>query len=237
MSLRAGGAGQSGPMAGFAMLIDVDGTLVDSTYLHASAWAETLRGLGHDIPTARTHRLIGMQGSRLLAELLGEDRARAIAEQAEEEHSRRFAAVRDQVAPLPGATRLLEELRDRGIPSVLASSAEEEEIKHYLGLLGAQDLVAGYTAASDVERSKPDPEGVCKALEKSGCERGIVLGDSPWDVLAAKAAGLPAAAVRTGGFATAELEQSGAAVVCEDLVELCERLDEVTALAAQAALA
>jgi HAD superfamily hydrolase (TIGR01549 family) len=221
----------------FAVLIDVDGTLVDSTYLHATAWANTLRGFGHDIPTARTHRLIGMQGPRLLAELLGEGRASAIAEQAEDDHSRRFAAVRDQVAPLPGATELLRELHDREIPAVLASSAQEEEIQHYLRLLDAEQLITGYTAASDVERSKPDPEGVRKALEKSGCERGIVLGDSPWDVLAAKGAGLPCAAVRTGGFATAELEESGAAVVCEDMVELCERLDEVLSLAGQAALA
>jgi len=235
VSFAAGEGGQCGGM--FAVLIDVDGTLVDSTYLHASAWAVTLRGLGHDIPTARTHRLIGMQGPRLLAELLGEERAAEIAEQAEEEHSRRFAAVRDQVAPLPGATELLRTLHEQGIPAVLASSAEEEEIEHYLRLLDAEDLVTGYTAASDVERSKPDPEGVLKALEKSGCDRGIVLGDSPWDVLAAKAAGLPAAAVRTGGFATAELEEAGAAVVCEDPAELCERLDEVTALAAQRALA
>ena len=236
MSLPPAGGGQSVGMS-FAMLIDVDGTLVDSTYLHATAWATTIRGFGHDIPTARTHRLIGMQGSRLLAELLGEDRAAAIAEQAEEEHTRRFAQVRDQVAPLPGATDLLRELRDRGIPAVLISSAQEEEIKRYLKLLDAEDLISGYTAASDVERSKPDPEGVLKALEKSGCERGIVLGDSPWDVRAAKGAGLPCAAVRTGGFATAELEEAGAAVVCEDLVELGERLDEVTSLAAQRALA
>jgi HAD superfamily hydrolase (TIGR01509 family) len=235
VSLPGAGGGQSGCV--FAMLLDVDGTLVDSTYLHATAWATTLRGFGHDIPAARTHRLIGMQGPRLLAELLGEERAQEIAEQAEEEHSRRFAEVRDQVAPLPGATRLLRELHGRGIPAVLASSAEEQEIGHYLKLLEAEDLVAGYTAASDVERSKPDPEGILKALEKSGCERGIVIGDSPWDVLAAKAAGLPAAAVRTGGFATAELEESGAAVVCEDPVELCERLDEVMAFAAQGALA
>ena len=218
----------------FAVLIDVDGTLVDSTYLHATAWADTLRDLGHDIPTARTHRLIGMQGPRLLAELLGDERAAEIAEPAEEEHARRFAGVRDHVAPLPGATRLLEELHARGIPVVLASSAQEEEITHYLRLLGAEQLVTGYTAASDVERSKPDPEGVYKALEKSGCDRGIVIGDSPWDVLAAKGAGLPCAAVRTGGFATAELEESGAAVVCEDMVELCERLDEVQALAEEA---
>ena len=220
-----------------AVLIDVDGTLVDSTYLHATAWANTLRGLGHDIPTARTHRLIGMQGPRLLAELLGEERAAAIAEQAEEEHSRRFAAVRDQVAPLPGATDLLRRLHDRDIPAVLASSAQEEEIHHYLRLLDAEELVTGYTAASDVERSKPDPEGVRKALEQSGCERGIMLGDSPWDALAAKGAGLSSAAVRTGGFATSELEEAGAAVVCEDMVELCERLDEVIALAGQRALA
>jgi HAD superfamily hydrolase (TIGR01509 family) len=224
-------------MSESAILIDVDGTLVDSTYLHAVAWAGALRTHGIDIPTARTHRLIGMQGSRLLAELLGEQRAARIAEQAEEEHTRRFKSLRGQVAPLPGARRLLDELHAREVPVVLTSSAQDEEIEHYLRMLGAQDLVDGWTSAGDVERSKPDPEPVVAALEKSGCERGLVIGDSPWDVLAAKGAGLPCAAVRTGGFATAELEESGAAIVCEDLDELCERLDEVLALAGQASLA
>ncbi|HEY0389597.1 MAG TPA: HAD family hydrolase [Gaiellales bacterium] len=224
-------------MADRAILIDVDGTLVDSTYLHAVAWAGALRTHGIDIPTARSHRLIGMQGSRLLAELIGEERAAPIAEQAEEEHSRRFKGLRDQVFPLTGARRLLEGLRAREVPVVLTSSAQEEEIKHYLGLLGAGHLVAGWTSAGDVEHSKPDPEPVLAALEKSGCRQGLVIGDSPWDVIAAKGAGLPAAAVRTGGFATSELEESGAAIVCEDLDELCDRLDEVVALAGQTALA
>jgi HAD superfamily hydrolase (TIGR01549 family) len=224
-------------MADRAILIDVDGTLVDSTYLHAVAWAGALRTHGIDIPTARTHRLIGMQGSRLLAELLGGERAARIAEPAEEEHTRRFASMRGQVAPLPGARRLLDELHAREVPVVLTSSAQEEEIQHYLRMLGAQHLVAGWTSAGDVEHSKPDPEPVRAALEKSGCEHAIVIGDSPWDVLSAKGAGLPAATVRTGGFATAELEESGAAMVCEDLEELCDRLDEALELAGRAAVA
>ena len=237
MSLPDERDGHFARMADNAILIDVDGTLVDSTYLHAVAWAGALRMHGIDIPTARTHRLIGMQGSRLLAELLGEQCAARIAEQAEVEHTRRFKAVREQVAPLPGARRLLDELHTREVPVVLTSSAQNDEIQHYLRMLGAQHLVAGSTSAGDVEHSKPDPEPVLAALDKSGCRHALVIGDSPWDVLSAKGAGLPAATVRTGGFATAELEESGAAIVCEDLNELCARLDEVLALASQPAIA
>jgi len=222
-------------MVDSAILIDVDGTLVDSTYLHAVAWVGALHTHGIDIPTARTHRLIGMRGSRLLAELLGEQRAASVAEQTQEEHTRRFKAVREQVAPLPGARRLLDELHARDVAVVLTSSAQEEEIRHYLQKLDAQHLVAGWTSAADVEHSKPDPEPMLAAFDKSGCGRALVIGDSPWDVLSAKSAGLPAATVRTGGFATGELEDSGA--VCEDLDEVCDRLDEVLALADQPAVA
>jgi HAD superfamily hydrolase (TIGR01549 family) len=213
--------------AKIAVLIDVDGTLVDSTYLHAVAWASALRAHRIDVPTARVHRLIGMRGDRLLTELLGAERASAVGEAVQQEHTRRFLAVRAQVAPLPGARRLLDQLSDRGLPVVLTSSAQVEEIEHYLRLLGARHLVSGWTSASDVARSKPDPEPITAALARSGRDHGMVVGDSTWDCRAATAAGLPSIAVLTGGFAAAELTGAGAAIVCDDLDHICDQLDAI----------
>jgi HAD superfamily hydrolase (TIGR01549 family) len=217
-----------------AALIDVDGTLVDSTYLHASAWSSAIRACGFDIPTSRAHRLIGMRGERLLEELLGERDAARVAEQAIDEHARRFAAVRDRVAPLPHARDLLERLVARDVAVVLVSSAERHEVEYYVALLDAQDLVWASTSAGDSSRSKPDPEPVRIALRRSGCEAAIVIGDSPWDCLAASAAGLPAATVLTGGFARSELEDAGAEAVYEHLGDLGDDLDHVGEFVAQA---
>ena len=207
-----------------AALIDIDGTLVDSTYLHAIAWKDALRVVGFDVPTSRPHRLIGMRGDRLLTELLGDRDARRVAEEAEDEQSRRFGAVRGQVAPLPHARELLELLTELGMPAVLASSATDEEVEYYVDLLDARDLVVAWTSASDGGRSKPDPEPLRLALERSGCDTGIMIGDSPWDCRAATAAGLSTLAVLTGGFARSELEAAGAAGVYEHLGEVCEEL-------------
>jgi phosphoglycolate phosphatase-like HAD superfamily hydrolase len=220
------------PEGAVALLIDVDGTLVDSTYLHAVSWAGALRSAGFDIPTSRIHRLIGMRGERLLTELLGADTAQEVAKPVEADHASRFRAVRGQVVELPGARRLLEAAHERGVPAVLTSSAHSDEIEHYLELLDARDLVAAWTSASDVRRSKPDPEPISLALRRSGCERGAVIGDSTWDCLAADAAGLPSIAVMTGGFAVTELEQAGAALVCEGPLEISERLGTVLEFAA-----
>lgn len=205
---------------GIAALIDVDGTLVDSTYLHAIAWAAALRVCGFEIPTARAHRQIGMRGERLLEELLGEADAGRVAATAIAEHDRRFAALRDQVVGLPHAHELLTELAAHDIPVVLVSSADDEEIEHYLELLGVRDLVRAWTSASDGSRSKPDQEPVRIALRRSGRAAGVVIGDAPWDCLAASAAGMPAVAVLTGGFSRSELEQSGARAVYEHLGEI-----------------
>jgi beta-phosphoglucomutase-like phosphatase (HAD superfamily) len=114
-----------------AALIDIDGTLVDSTYLHASAWSRAIRACGFDVPTSRAHRLIGMRGERLLEELLGKRNAASVAERAIDEHAQRFATVRDQVVPLPHARELLERLVARDVVVVLVSSAERDEVGYY----------------------------------------------------------------------------------------------------------
>ena len=217
-----------------AALIDIDGTLVDSTYLHASAWSSAVRACGVDVPTSRAHRLIGMRGERLLEELLGERDAASVAEQAIDEHAHRFAAVRDQVVPLPHARDLLERLVARDVVVVLVSSAERHEVDYYVDLLDAQDLVWASTSAADGSRSKPDPEPIRIALTQSGCDAAVVIGDSPWDCLAATAAGLPAVTVMTGGFARSELEGAGAEAVYEHLGEIGDDLDRVGGLVAHA---
>jgi len=217
-----------------AALIDIDGTLVDSTYLHASAWSSAIRACGFDVPTSRAHRLIGMRGERLLEELLGERDAASVAEQAIDEHAHRFAAVRDQVVPLPHARDLLERLVARDVVVVLVSSAERHEVDYYVDLLDAQDLVWASTSAADGSRSKPDPEPIRIALTQSGCDAAVVIGDSPWDCLAATAAGLPAVTVMTGGFARSELEEAGAEAVYEHLGELGDDLGRVGGLVAHA---
>lgn len=219
---------------GIAALIDIDGTLVDSTYLHATAWSGALRDVGFEIPTARTHRLIGMQGDRLLRELLGERDASRVADAAKAAHDRRFARVREQVPPLPHARELLEALVTSHMPAVLVSSAEEDEVAYYVEMLDAADLVSATTSAQDGSASKPDPEPIMIALDRSGCDTGVVIGDSSWDCLAAVAAGLPAVAVLTGGFSRAELEQAGAADVYEDLGELIADADRLAKFTAKA---
>ncbi len=222
------------PYHGPAALVDVDGTLVDSVYLHAVAWAGALRSHGFDVPTSRIHRRIGMRGDRLLADLLGTHAAREIGGAVEKEHAVRFGALRDQVVPLPCAHRLLEELCDRGVAVVLTSSAEEEEIQRYLDLLDAGELVHGFTSAADVRRSKPDPEPIMRALECSGRATAIVVGDSTWDCRSARSAGIPAVAVLTGGFAATELRDAGAVAVRDDLEQVCNELEELLELAAAA---
>jgi HAD superfamily hydrolase (TIGR01509 family) len=136
-----------------------------------------------------------------------------------------------EVEPLTGARELLIELRRRGHMIVLCSSAKDVELMHYLELLDARTLADGWTSAADVEHTKPDPDLVHAGLEKAGQKRAVLIGDSPWDCIAAKSARVPTVAVLTGGFSEEELRKAGAVAVFESVHDLTERLDE-TPLAA-----
>ena len=131
-----------------------------------------------------------------------------------------------ETVPLRGALELLLELRRRGHTIVLVSSAKEEELLHYLEVLDARGLADGWTSSADVEATKPDPDLVHAGLERAGRKRAVMVGDSPWDCLAAKAARIASVAVLTGGFSEEELREAGAAAVFESLDDLRERLDE-----------
>ena len=125
-----------------------------------------------------------------------------------------------------GARELIVELKDRGGTIVLASSAKEDEVDHYLDLLEARDLADGWTSSADVEETKPEPDLVHAAIEKAGGGEAVMLGDTPWDVKAAKKAGVETVAVLTGGFSEQEVREAGAVGVFESIAELRERLDE-----------
>jgi HAD superfamily hydrolase (TIGR01509 family) len=129
------------------------------------------------------------------------------------------------------ARELIVDLKDRGHTVVLASSAKEDEVDHYLDLLDARDLADSWTTSADVESTKPEPDLVKAAIEKAGDGGAVMVGDTPWDIKAAKGAGIETIAVITGGFSRGELEEAGAAVVFESVAELRERLDD-TPLAA-----
>jgi HAD superfamily hydrolase (TIGR01509 family) len=208
-------------------ILDVDGTLVDTNYHHALAWYRAF--IQHDIelPVWRIHRAIGMGGDQLIAALAGEQAEKEKGDDIRSAEKALYMAMIHEVRPLPDARRLIEVLKERGHPVVLASSAKKEEIEHYLDLLEARALADEWTSAADVERTKPEPDLVLTAMEKAGGgDSGVMIGDSVWDVEAAKRAGIPTIAVRTGGFGVDELTKAGAARIFDSIADLLESLEE-----------
>jgi HAD superfamily hydrolase (TIGR01549 family) len=209
-----------------AAILDIDGTLVDTNYHHAVAWFRAFRRLDVTLPLYRVHRHIGMGSDQLVGALAGEDFERAHGDAVRALETDLYMELIDEVRPLAGARDLLEELTGRGHSLVLASSAKQHEVDHYLDLLGARELADGWTTSADVERTKPEPDLVAAAVEKADSERAVMVGDSTWDCEAAKRAGLATVGVLTGGFSDQELLDAGAACVFERIEDLLARLDE-----------
>jgi HAD superfamily hydrolase (TIGR01509 family) len=198
-------------------ILDVDGTLVDTNYHHAIAWHRALRAHGHRVPVWRIHRHIGMGGDKIVAALIGEEGERAEGEEIRATEAEAYGGLIGEVETMEGARELIEQLRDDGATVILASSAKQAEVDHYLNLLDARQLVEGWTTAADVEQTKPAADLVRAALAKAGEGPALMIGDSTWDVKAASAAGVPTLAVLTGGFSAAELRDAGAAEVVESI--------------------
>ena len=209
-----------------AAILDLDGTLVDTNYHHALAWYRAFRQHGIVLPMWRIHRHIGMGGDKLITALAGDQVEREQGDEIRAAEKALYLALIDETEPLDGARELLIELKRRAHPIVLASSAKANELEHYLDLLGARDLANAWTSSADVEATKPDPDLVHAALDKAGTKDAVMVGDTNWDVEAARKAGLDTVAVTTGGFSEQELLEAGAVSVFESLVELRERLDE-----------
>jgi HAD superfamily hydrolase (TIGR01549 family) len=207
-------------------LLDVDGTLVDTNYHHAIAWYRAFRRYELTLPVWRIHRHIGMGGDQLVADLCGR--------RVEDEHGDDIRAAEKElyleligeVASLTGATELIHDLKHRGHPVVLASSARADEVEHYLDLLEAREVVDGWTTSADVQATKPEPDLVEVALDKAGGGEAVLVGDSVWDCEAARRAAIETIAVLTGGFSDQELRDAGARFVFESMEELRRALDE-----------
>jgi HAD superfamily hydrolase (TIGR01509 family) len=212
-------------------ILDVDGTLVDTNYHHAIAWYRAFRQNEVVLPIWRIHRHIGMGGDQLVGALAGEQLESEKGDDIRAAESVLYGELMSEVEPLRGARELIEDLKESGHAVVLASSAKQHEVEHYLDLLDARQLADGWTTSEDVEATKPQPDLVVAAVEKAGGGDAVMVGDSTWDCEAAKRAGLDTIAVLTGGFSETELREAGALVVYSSIEKLRESLDE-TPLAA-----
>ncbi len=215
-------------MAITAVLFDIDGTLVDSNDHHVIAWEEAFAGIDARFDRQTIHDQIGKGTDMLVPTLLPDldEKAQAALGEA---HGKVFKArFLNEVKPFPGAHDLLRRTHAAGVRVVLASSASEEELDHYLALLGARELVAETTSADDVENTKPAPDIFATALKKIGSpppHEVIVVGDTPYDLEAAAKCGITAVAVRSGGFADDALTQAGAVAMYDDVAALLRDYD------------
>jgi HAD superfamily hydrolase (TIGR01509 family) len=177
------------------------------------------------LPVWRVHRHIGMGGDQLVEALAGDEFDRERGDAVRDAESELYAELIDEVEPLEGAKQLIRDLSARGQAVVLASSAKEQEVEHYIDLLEAREAANGWTTSADVEATKPEPDLVKAAVEKAGGGPAVMVGDSTWDCEAARRAGLETIAVLTGGFAEQELRDAGASMVFESIEELRAELD------------
>lgn len=205
-----------------ATLLDLDGTLVDSVYHHVLAWQDALHEGGHDVAAARIHAGIGMGSDRLLPWLLGGhvDDADAISDG----HVRRFLARAEDLRPTRGARELLDDLRVREVPFVIATSAGEAERDALLAVLGEDDLpLAGAGGGND---SKPSPDVLLAACGQLGVgpDEAMLVGDAPWDAMAAERVGIRPIGVRCGGFGDDSLRAAGCRRLVDDPGELIGQL-------------
>jgi HAD superfamily hydrolase (TIGR01509 family) len=209
-----------------AVFFDIDGTLIDSNYLHVEAWSHAFSDLELNVPDWRIHRLIGMDSAALLEELLGDD-TDTYADRAKELHSKYYSSMAPRLRTLDSARELLAALSDRGLTVVLATSAPEEELVTLLEVLDTEKWVSEVTSGDDVEEAKPNPGIVQVALDRAGSAPSdtIMIGDAVWDIKASARAGVDCIAVQSGGTSRADLEEAGAIAVYDDVAQLLAEID------------
>jgi HAD superfamily hydrolase (TIGR01509 family) len=209
------------------VILDVDGTLVDSNDAHAHAWVEALAEAGHRVEFARVRELIGKGGDKLLPEVSGiekeSEQGAALSKRRGELFKQRYLG---QLKPFPQTRALIERLRAEGLQVVVASSAQADELGPLLDAAGVRDLIESETSSSDAERSKPDPDIIQAALDKLGMlpEEALMLGDTPYDVEAAAKANVPTIALRCGGWGDADL--ADALAIYQDPADLLAHFDD-----------
>jgi HAD superfamily hydrolase (TIGR01549 family) len=209
------------------LLLDVDGTLVDTNYLHTAAWYRAFLRYELVVPAWRIHRAIGMGGDRLVPFLVGDRVEEDLGEEIRAAWAEEYQPLLEFVHPLPGARRLLAEAAGQGIVTVLASSGPADHVEHYIDLLDAWDVVPAWTTSDDVSDTKPEPDLLRVALAKVEVDRAVTVGDSVWDCDAAQRLGVPAIGVLSGGVSRAELLEHDASLVYDGVEELRADLKEL----------
>ncbi|MFD1947230.1 HAD family hydrolase [Nocardioides aestuarii] len=205
------------------VLLDVDGTLVDTVYLHVSAWAASFARVGLVVPSHVLHSAIGMGGDRLVAHVTNDATEDELGDTIREGHLDRFRGSLGDVRPTRGAEELIRELRQRGHQLAVASSADPDLTDDLLAIAGVDGLVSTVAHSGDVDASKPHPEVVETSADRAGGSPLLMLGDAPWDARAAADAGVPCVGVRTGGFGDPTLHEAGMVRVLEDPQEVLEQ--------------
>jgi HAD superfamily hydrolase (TIGR01509 family) len=209
-------------MSRAGILFDVDGTLVDTTYLHTVAWWEALRQHDEDVPMAEIHRAIGMGSDKILDHLLGPDRDNSQDEKLSTAHDILYGAWWERLRPLPGAADVLRACAERGLAVVLASSSKGGELTQLRRVIDADEVITAATSSADAEQSKPAPDILQAALDQSDVDaaRSVFVGDSVWDVQAAAKLDIPCIGLACGGTSAAELSEAGAAATYKDPADL-----------------
>jgi HAD superfamily hydrolase (TIGR01509 family) len=219
-----------------AVLFDLDGTLVDSNYLHVHAWSRAFTDAHLPVESWRIHRSIGMDGSTLVKSLTdgADDNTRR---RVKDLHSRYYKETASLLRLLPGARELLQHVEALGLQVVLATSAPEDELSILREVLDSDDLVSAVTSSEDVDTAKPQPDIVQVALDRAGvnAERAVFVGDTVWDVIACQRAAVPTIALLSGGVSREELEKAGAQSIFDNARHLNDRIDD-TAIGSLAAV-
>jgi HAD superfamily hydrolase (TIGR01509 family) len=210
-----------------AILFDLDGTLVDTTYLHTITWWQALHDRGHVVPMARIHRAIGMGSDKLLGEVLGADHDTRDDPEISAAHGRLFAQWHNQVSPMPGARELLQRCARAGHTVALATSATNRDLQALRDVLDADETIDVATSSQDADQSKPSPDILSAALDRTGVVAGeaVFVGDAVWDVKASSALQIPCVALECGGTSAAELREAGAVETWRDPAHLLQEFD------------
>ena len=211
-----------------AVLFDVDGTLVDSAYVHTLAWWQAFRQAGYDVPMASIHRSVGMGGDRILARLLPDGRDQAGDSAIMASHAAVFATFWPALRPLDGARELLTRCHDGGLAVALASSARKRDLEVLRAAIGADAYIDAATSSADAKESKPAPDILVAALSAVGVQAAdaVYVGDAVWDIYAAGKLDIPAIGLTCGGTGEAELRDAGAVEIYTSPRDLLENLGD-----------
>src|SRR5919202_4182851 len=204
------------------VILDVDGTLMDTNYLHTEAWARAFEKIGRRTPRVKLHKEVGKGAGLLIEEFIDDEET---VEKIQDLHSEFYEELQGYGHPLPGAKELISSLKERGYEVWFVTSAKDEELEHHMQELEAESNIDGVVNSSAVENSKPAPDIFELTLEKAGAspDETVAVGDAVWDIEAANEAGIQTVAVLTGGaFSEQELEEAGAVEVCQDCAALLQ---------------